>query len=63
MNKLEQQVNTLLELCKRLSKENNDLRAQINHLNHERAALVEQKATVRTQVESMITRLRSMENV
>ena len=62
MNKLEQQVNELLELSQRLSNENRDLRAQINQMNHERATLLEQKETVRSHVESMITRLRSMEN-
>ena len=63
LNRLEQQVNELLELCERLSNENHDLRAQINNINRERAQLVEQKETVRNHVESMITRLRSMENV
>lgn len=62
LNRLEQQVNELLELCERLSNENRDLRAQINNINRERAQLVEQKETVRNHVESMISRLRSMEN-
>lgn len=62
INKLELQVNELLELCERLSNENRDLRNQINQINRERAQLVEQKETVRSHVESMITRLRSMEN-
>ena len=62
LDKLELQVNDLLQLCQKLSDENRDLRAQITQLNRERSTLVEQKETVRTQVESMITRLRSMEN-
>ena len=62
MNKLEQQVDDLLELCERLSNENHDLRTQISQINRERATLMEQKESVRTHVESMITRLRSMEN-
>ncbi len=63
MDKLEQQTDDLLELCKRLSDENRAMRAQINQNNRERATLVEQKEVARSQVESMITRLRSMENV
>ena len=35
--------------------------AQIQQLSAERSSLVEQKEKVRVQVESMITRLRSME--
>ena len=62
INRLEEQVSELLELCKRLGKDNNDLRAQLQHLSGERATLLEQKEQVRSQVEAMITRLRSMES-
>ena len=78
INRLEDQVSELLELCKRLGKENNDLRAQLQHLSGERASLLEQKRIkmtldevkslleqkeqVRSQVEAMISRLRSMES-
>ncbi len=62
INRLEDQVSELLELCKRLGKENNDLRAQLQHLSGERASLLEQKEQVRSQVEAMISRLRSMES-
>ena len=62
INRLEEQVSELLELCKRLSKDNNDLRAQLQHLSGERATLLEQKEQARSQVEAMITRLRSMES-
>ena len=62
INRLEEQVSELLELCKRLGKENNDLRAQLQHLSGERASLLEQKEQVRSQVEAMISRLRSMES-
>lgn len=62
INRLEEQVSELLDLCKRLSKYNNDLRAQMQHLSGERATLVEQKEQARSQVEAMITRLRSMES-
>jgi cell division protein ZapB len=62
MNRLEQQVNVLLDLCKRLGEENSNLRTQLHHLSSERATLLEQKEQVRAQVDAMITRLRSMEN-
>jgi uncharacterized protein (TIGR02449 family) len=61
INKLETQVNELLELCQRLGDDNKDLRAQLQTLTSERSSLIEAKEKVRVQVESMITRLRSME--
>ena len=61
INKLEQQVTELLELCQRLGNDNKELRAQLQQLTSERSNLIEQKEKVRVQVESMITRLRSME--
>jgi len=61
INKLEEQVEELLRLCQRLSDDNKDLRAQLQQLVSERSNLIEQKEKVRVQVESMITRLRSME--
>ncbi len=61
INKLEEQVGELLELCQRLGDDNKDLRSQIQNLSTERSSLMETKEKVRSQVESMITRLRSME--
>ena len=61
INKLEEQVGELLELCQRLGDDNKDLRSQLQHLSSERSTLMETKEKVRNQVESMITRLRSME--
>ncbi len=61
INKLEEQVSELLELCQRLGNDNKELRAQLQQLTSERSNLIEQKEKVRVQVESMITRLRSME--
>ncbi len=61
INKLEEQVGELLELCQRLGDDNKDLRSQLQHLTSERSTLMETKEKVRSQVESMITRLRSME--
>ena len=62
LDKLEKQINDLLALCEKLSTENRDLREQVKQLSLERSTLIEQKETARTHVESMITRLRSMEN-
>lgn len=62
IDRLESQINDLLDLCKRLGEENNNLRAQLQHISSERATLLEQKEQARSQVEAMITRLRSMEN-
>ncbi len=59
---LEDQANELLELCQRLSNENSDLRKQLHNLSSERSGLLELKEKARSQVEGMITRLRSMEN-
>jgi cell division protein ZapB len=61
IDRLEKQINELLDLCKRLGNENGDLRSQLQNLSGERAHLLEQKEQVRSQVEAMITRLRSME--
>jgi cell division protein ZapB len=61
INKLEAQVNELLEICQRLGNDNQELRAQLQTLTSERSSLIESKEKVRVQVESMITRLRSME--
>ena len=63
ISKLEEQVSELLELCQRMGDDNVELRAQLKQLASERSNLVEQKEKVRVQVESMITRLRSMEKV
>ena len=61
INNLEEQVSELLELCQRLGNDNQELRAQLQTLTSERSNLIESKEKVRVQVESMITRLRSME--
>jgi len=61
ISKLEEQVSELLELCQKLGNDNKDLRAQLQMLTSERSNLIESKEKVRVQVESMITRLRSME--
>jgi uncharacterized protein (TIGR02449 family) len=61
ITKLEGQVGELLEICQRLGNDNTELRSRLHRLTSERSTLVEQKEKVRVQVESMISRLRSME--
>jgi cell division protein ZapB len=61
INKLEEQVSELLELSQRLGNDNRELRTHMQTLTSERSNLIESKEKVRVQVESMITRLRSME--
>jgi len=61
ISKLEEQVDELLALCQKLGNDNTDLRSQLQQLSTDRSHLMETKEKVRVQVESMITRLRSME--
>ena len=58
---LESKVEELLTLTKQLSAENSELKQQLQNTRSERAHLVEQKEQVRTQVEGMITRLKTIE--
>ena len=62
VNKLEEQVDELLELCKKLGDDNEDLHDRIKHLSGERSSLLELKEQTRSTVEAMITRLKSMES-
>ena len=58
---LERKVEELLELTRKLSEENAELKQQLQDTRSERAHLVEQREQVRSQVESMISRLKSAE--
>ena len=63
VSKLEVQINELLELCKKLGNDNEELHDRIKHLSGERSTLLELKEQTRSTVEAMITRLKSMEGV
>jgi uncharacterized protein (TIGR02449 family) len=63
VSKLEVQINELLELCKKLGNDNEELHDRIKHLSGERSVLLELKEQTRSTVEAMITRLKSMEGV
>jgi len=62
IDRLEKQVGILLDTVDRLQKENRSLRAQQDTLSTERANLLEKHDMVRTRVEGIITRLKSMES-
>ena len=61
VTRLESQVGHLLETVERLVKENRSLRNQQESLTMERANLLEKHDMVRSRVEGIITRLKSME--
>ena len=58
---LERKVEELLALTRTLSEENKQLKNQLHSMKTDRSGLLEQKEQIRSQVESMISRLKSME--
>jgi len=62
LNKLERRVDDLIETIGRLQDENRSLREHQSNLMAERAQLIEKTELARTRVESMISRLKAMEN-
>ncbi len=58
---LEKKVEELIELTSTLSKENHALRAQQRNWTTERAKLIEKNELAKSRVESMITRLKALE--
>jgi len=61
LKKLETRVDDLLNTCDQLINENKSLRQQQETLISDRANLIEKNELARTRVESMITRLKSLE--
>jgi cell division protein ZapB len=61
LQKLENQIDELIETLGRLKQENTSLRHQQDSLISERAQLIEKTELARNRVEAMITRLRSLE--
>jgi cell division protein ZapB len=59
---LEEQVDTLLTIIERLTRENRSLRTQQDSLAIERAGLLEKHDQVRNRVDAIVTRLKSLEN-
>lgn len=60
-NNLEAKINELIELCAVLTRENRALRAQQQNWTTERAKLIEKNELAKSRVESMITRLKALE--
>jgi cell division protein ZapB len=58
---LEEKVGSLLDIINRLMKENRSLRTQQETQATERAGLLERHDEVRTRVDAIVTRLKSME--
>lgn len=59
---VEQKIDRLINLCRRLQDENQALRNRENSLLKERSQLLEKNEMARSRVESMISRLRAMDN-
>lgn len=59
---LEHRLDELIQLTQRLRDENRALRAKQSQLTQERAKLAEKNDLARSRVESMITRLKTMES-
>ena len=58
---LEDRVGSLLDIVERLMKENRSLRTQQESLTTERAGLLEKHDQVRSRVDAIVTRLKSLE--
>ena len=59
---LSEQLDRLLEHVRRLKEENRSLRQSQEQLSGERAGLMERNEQARSRVETMIQRLKSLEN-
>ena len=62
MDVLERRVSELISLTEQLSRENKALRTQQENWSVERAKLIEKNELPKSRVESMIGRLRALEN-
>ncbi|UTW11003.1 TIGR02449 family protein [Marinobacterium rhizophilum] len=60
-NALERKIDQLLDHCHRLEQENQRLRLQETQLKDERARLLQLNDQTRSKVESMIQRLKALE--
>ena len=61
LDTLESRINELIALCEQLTRENGALRTQQSSWTTERAKLIEKNELAKTKVESMISRLKSLE--
>ena len=61
LNAIESRVDELIALCDGYKRDNNTLRSRENELNEERSNLLRKNDMAHTKVESMISRLKSLE--
>jgi|TARA_B110000438_G_scaffold9829_1_gene10024 cell division protein ZapB len=61
LKRLEDRLDDLVKICDRLQSENKSLKEQQDSLSKERATLLQKNEQIRTRVEAMISRLKSME--
>lgn len=61
LSTFERDVDSLIQVCRKLREENSSLRVRQDSLVAERAELIEKTELARSRVEAMIARLRSME--
>ncbi len=61
LQRLESRINELIRTCEHLKEENRLLRTQQDHQSTERANLIDKHEQVRTRVEAILNRLKSME--
>ncbi|MBD8527491.1 TIGR02449 family protein [Pseudomarimonas arenosa] len=62
LSQLNQRIEQLLELARRLDEENRQLRSQQEQWQQERAALISKNDQARSRVEAMIQRLKALEH-
>ena len=62
LERLEKRIDSLVDVCDQLKKENKSLRARQDTLTAERANLLQKNEQVRARVEAMVSRLKAMEH-
>jgi cell division protein ZapB len=62
LKRLERRLEELVAVCRQLKEENRSLRQRQDSLMVERASLLQKNEQVRTRVEAMIGRLKTMEH-
>jgi len=60
---LEEKLNSLIQMCNSITEENELLKIKQAELIREKSRLIEKTILAKTKVESMITRLKSMEHM
>ncbi|AGA89991.1 TIGR02449 family protein [Thioflavicoccus mobilis 8321] len=61
IERLEKQVNEIIECCRRLQEDNETLRARQESLTVERAELIQKTDLARSRIEATLARLKTME--